>query len=198
MIDPDVLVALRALAEPLRLRVAGRLTRASASVDVIAAELGLAPAAVRRAIATLERAGLARGGDDGWALDARRLGEIGRALAAIDRGEQAASPPLVSPGGRTLSVEDSKVIRSFVVDGRLVSIPAGEWKRLVVLRWLLEAVFTDERDYLEAEVNQRLALFHRDVASLRRYLVDAGLATRDHGRYRRATARDDVAATPTT
>ena len=36
------------------------------------------------------------------------------------------------------------------------------------------------------EVNQRLALFHPDPASLRRYMVDAGLMTREAGTYRRA------------
>jgi hypothetical protein len=42
------------------------------------------------------------------------------------------------------------------------------------------------REYPENEVNQALALFHPDVASLRRYMVDAGLVTREAGRYRRA------------
>jgi hypothetical protein len=36
------------------------------------------------------------------------------------------------------------------------------------------------------EVNQRLALFHSDVAALRRYLVDERLVTRANGEYRRA------------
>jgi len=35
------------------------------------------------------------------------------------------------------------------------------------------------------EVNQRLALFHPDVAALRRYMVDGGLMTRANGEYRR-------------
>jgi hypothetical protein len=35
-------------------------------------------------------------------------------------------------------------------------------------------------------VNQRLALFHPDVAALRRQLVDSGLMTREAGEYRRA------------
>ena len=58
-------------------------------------------------------------------------------------------------------------------------------KRLVVLRYLREACFTEERPYPEKEVNQRLALFHPDVASLRRHMVDAGLMTREAGQYRR-------------
>ena len=81
---------------------------------------------------------------------------------------------------------DAKVLRAFIVDGRLASIPAQGRKREVILRYLLDTCFADDRDYPEKEVNQRLALFHRDVAALRRYLVDIGLMTRSAGIYRRA------------
>ena len=59
---------------------------------------------------------------------------------------------------------DAKVLRSFLVDDRLVSIPAQEKKKLVVLRYLLERCFAEDRPYPEKEVNQRLALYHPDVA----------------------------------
>jgi hypothetical protein len=88
--------------------------------------------------------------------------------------------------GRSVAAFDAKVLRSFVVNDRLVSIPAQEKKKLVVLRYLLERCFTEDRPYPEKEVNQRLALFHPDVASLRRYLVEYGLMTREAGVYRRA------------
>src|SRR4051812_50107301 len=82
--------------------------------------------------------------------------------------------------------ELEKVIRSFVKDGRLVSIPAKPSKRDALLPWLLDRCFPEDRDYEEKEVNQRLALMYPDVSALRRYLVDAGLMTRDRGIYRRA------------
>ena len=80
----------------------------------------------------------------------------------------------------------AKTIRSFIRDGRLTTIPAREKRRLIVYRYLRDQVFTEDRAYPEAEVNQRLALFHRDVATIRRGMVDAGLVTRDAGEYRRA------------
>ncbi len=43
----------------------------------------------------------------------------------------------------------------------------------------------DDREYPEREVDQRLALRHRDVAALRRYLVDSGYLERHAGIYRR-------------
>ena len=56
----------------------------------------------------------------------------------------------------------------------------------MVLRFLLERVFTEDREYPEKEVNQRLALFHPDVASLRRYLYDERYVTATTGMYRAA------------
>jgi hypothetical protein len=78
------------------------------------------------------------------------------------------------------------VLRAFFRDDRLVTIPARARKRAIVLRYLLERCFVDDRPYPEKEVNQRLAVIHPDVAALRRYLVDDGLVTREAGWYRRA------------
>ena len=79
----------------------------------------------------------------------------------------------------------ARTLRSFIRDGRLVSIPAREKRRLVIYRYLRDQVFAEDRDYEEREVNQRLALFHPDVATIRRGMVDAGLVTRSSGIYRR-------------
>ena len=86
--------------------------------------------------------------------------------------------------------EREKVLRAFVRDGRLVSIPAKPKKRELLLPYILEQCFPEDRHYEEKEVNQRLGLLHRDVASLRRYLVDGGLMTRKAGIYRRTTPPD--------
>jgi hypothetical protein len=83
--------------------------------------------------------------------------------------------------------EREKVLRAFVRDGRLVSIPAKPRKRELLLPFILERCFPEDRAYEEKEVNQRLALIYVDVAALRRYLVDAGLMTREAGIYRRTT-----------
>src|SRR5690242_13513283 len=88
---------------------------------------------------------------------------------------------------------EARVLRAFVRDGRLVSIPARERKRLIVLRWLLETCFPEDVAYVERDVNMRLALRHPDVAALRRYMVVAGLMTRTGGVYRRASAAPPAA-----
>lgn len=89
------------------------------------------------------------------------------------------------PGSRRLT-EREKVVRAFLRDGRLVSIPARPGRRDLLLSVILDRCFPEDRDYVEKEVNMRLALLHPDVASLRRYLVDARLMTRSAGIYRRA------------
>jgi len=82
--------------------------------------------------------------------------------------------------------EREKVVRAFIRDGRLVSIPAKPSKRNLLLPVILDRCFPEDRDYEEKEVNMRLALLHPDVAALRRYLVDERLMTRDAGVYRRS------------
>ena len=82
--------------------------------------------------------------------------------------------------------EEEKVIRAFVRDGRLASIPAKPRKRELLLPYLLDTCFPEDRPYEEREVNQRLALLHPDVSALRRHLVDGGLMTREAGIYRRS------------
>ena len=121
-----------------------------------------------KALATLEGDATGAGEADGgaWPHDGETLAET------LDR--MGATP------------DEARVLRSFLVDGRLETIPAQHRKRQVVLRFLLERVFTEDREYPEKEVNQRLALFNPDVAALRRYLVDDGYVTRDAGQYRRA------------
>jgi hypothetical protein len=101
------------------------------------------------------------------------------------------------------SIEDpgyeEKVLRAFIRDGRLVRIPARERKKRVILRWLLDRVFPDDEPVDERDVNMRLAIWHPDVSSLRRYLVDSGFATRDGQAYRRALpapARPDADDAP--
>jgi hypothetical protein len=201
--DADLLAGLRALADLQRLRLVARLADRPADAQALADELRLPLPAVRRQLETLAQGGLveARGDPPGaWAVRPDRIGELGRGLAALRR-EAELGGAVQPPGGAwphdgealadtlarlALTPDEAKVLRSFLVDGRLVSIPAQPKRRDVVLRFLLERVFTEDREYPEKEVNQRLGLFHPDVASLRRYLVDERYVTRAAGQYRRA------------
>ncbi len=95
-------------------------------------------------------------------------------------------PDVLSGLGQDDPAFEARVLRAFIRKGRLVSIPARDRKRRVVLRYLLDQVFPDLEPVAERDVNMRLALWHPDVSALRRYLVDAGLVTRAEMVYRRA------------
>src|SRR2546428_9576802 len=75
-------------------------------------------------------------------------------------------------------------LAAFFRNGRLETIPAGRGRRQAVLGHVAGS-FATGRDYNEDEVNRILQGVHSDHATLRRYLVDAGLLTRERGVYRR-------------
>ncbi|MDQ3096926.1 MAG: DUF2087 domain-containing protein [Chloroflexota bacterium] len=83
------------------------------------------------------------------------------------------------------AIDDPVLWRYIRPDGRLATMPRRSAHRAQLLAWLAER-FEPERDYGEAEVNRVLEAFHDDFATLRRYLVDHGLLTRERERYRRA------------
>jgi hypothetical protein len=76
-------------------------------------------------------------------------------------------------------------LAAFFRNGRLETIPAARERRQALLVHLTDR-FTAGRDYSENEVNGILQGVHSDHATLRRYLVDAGLLRREGGVYRRA------------
>ncbi len=190
--DRDLLETLKAFADVPRLRVIGALGTADRTLAELSETTGLSTAVVNRQLGLLQRLGLVearstRGGAGPiFGLRVEAINDVGRRLAALDA--TAGDDPTLAtgPDGEPLTAEDARILRSFLDDGRLTTIPAQERKRLVVLRYLRDRVFTEDRPYPEKEVNQRLALFHPDVASLRRYMVDGGLVTRAAGEYRRA------------
>jgi DNA-binding transcriptional ArsR family regulator len=194
------------LVDPTRIRILGRLLAGPLDRASLAGELRIAPTALNRHLDALVVAGLVEvRGDAPGVIAARpdRLGALARALAELDReahgsipGEAEAAeaglsgawshdgePPAATLARVAPAPEELRTLRAYLVDGRLTTIPAQGRKRQVVLRFLLERLFPDDRVLPEKEVNQRLAVFHPDVASLRRYLVDDGYVDRAAGRY---------------
>ena len=85
--------------------------------------------------------------------------------------------------------DEVDVLARYVRDGRLRQYPTRAHARGVVLRWLAEQ-FAPAVRYSEAEVNERLAGHAVDHATLRRYLVDAGLLDRARDAYWRTQGED--------
>jgi len=157
-----------------------------------AAGLGASPASVALHHSRLHAAGIVdssgRWPRARYRVRPARLNELGRSLDVLDRDADDVAPALVAPAGRELSGEEVRVLGGFFEADRLTTIPAQERKRLLVLRYLRDRCFPEDRGYPEKEVNQLLAVFHPDPPAVRRYLIDSGLMTRAAGIYRRAAA----------
>jgi hypothetical protein len=83
--------------------------------------------------------------------------------------------------------DDEWVSRYINEVGELVAMPRKHSTRRIVLAHIAQSIEPDV-DLDESSVNARLRSFSPDVATLRRYLVDAGLLIRrPPGVYRRST-----------
>ena len=187
MIDPELLVALKALSDASRLRIVGVLAAGKPmSVEDLSRTLALSPGTVVHHLNRLRAAGLVESKPRhpymDYSLRLARLAEIGAGLGQMAHAQAGAEPERAAPEWAT--PEDAKVLRSFFDGGLLTSIPAQRSKRLIVLRQLAETVFERKHKYPEKEVNQRLGAVNPDSASLRRYLVDEGFMARKSGIYR--------------
>jgi hypothetical protein len=164
------------LAEEDRLRTVAALVLGATTMSEVASAAGLEPRDAGRALARLVGAGLVvrdKLGDHFLVVEAFR--QAARAAAPAERpDEHPDAPP-----------DAARVLRAFVRDGRLLSIPAGKAKRQVVLD-LLAQEFEPGRRYSERQVNAMLVRWHPDTAALRRYLVDDGFMEREAGEYWRA------------
>lgn len=174
------------LADEKRLQMVGLLARQEQRVEDLAAALGLNPSAASRHLQRLVP----------WTAEGRQAGLVAERieehvhlyslqLGALREWTQRALPrrPGQAPEeDLPLDDYDRKVLRDYLVGGRLKSIP-GQWKkREVVLRYLVER-FEPGRRYSEREVNAILGQVHEDYATLRRALVDSRRLAREREVY---------------
>ena len=164
------------LANDERRTVFAAVVLGAGTLGAISSATGLDATSVTRALTRLVDGGVIRRGDSGeLEVDAPVFQNAARHAAS------AAPEPDLGDG----SPEAIKVLRAFVRDGRLTSIPATHAKRLVVLDRLAQE-FDPGRRYSEAMVNLILGKWHADTAALRRYLVDEGFLDRAEGEYWRS------------
>jgi hypothetical protein len=178
-VDAATLVGL--LADPTRLKVVAALALGAGTLEEVAEASGMPLKDVALAARRLARAGLVR-------RDGRALELHAEAFGAAARAAAEAAPP---PERLSDDPAEDAVLSAFVRDGRLVSIPAQQSKRRVVLEHLVR-VFEPGVRYPEREVNALLAVWHSDYAALRRYLVDEALLSRAAGEYWRTGGYVDV------
>lgn len=168
----------KSLADANRLKIVGLLAQQPYSVEQLAALLRLSPSTVSHHLARLSDAGLVSARAESYynvyRLETKSLEEMTRRLLSQETLPSIARD--VDPGGY-----DRKVLKDFLQpDGRLKSIPAQRKKLEVILHHVAGA-FNTGRRYSEKEVNEILARFHADTATLRRELVGYRILERQGG-----------------
>jgi hypothetical protein len=168
---PDAICGL--LAEPDRLFAFSAVVLGADTNQEIANRTGLGGRAVSAAVRRLATGGLVHAVDGRWRADVI-------AFKAAVR-DHVASPDKATP---YLDANPARaaVLRAFVRDGRIVQLPAARGKRRIVLEHVV-AMFEPGVRYAEREVDALLRAWHDDYATVRRYLIDEGLLSREAGVY---------------
>ncbi|MHB9146679.1 MAG: metalloregulator ArsR/SmtB family transcription factor [Symbiobacteriia bacterium] len=173
-----LLAFFKVLADETRLRLMGVLAGGDEfSVDDLANLVGVKAPTISHHMVKLSELGL---------VSMRREGTTHYYRANLDA-LRAMSKDVLTPESIARVVEDissdayqRKVLSTYVVDGRIESIPTQRKKRDVVLRWLV-GHFEPGRKYKESEVNEVIKQYHADFATLRREFIMTKMMDREGG-----------------
>jgi predicted transcriptional regulator len=174
----DMVNFFKAFADTNRLKIVGLLADKPYSVEELASLLGLKPSTVSHHLARLTKAGLVNMRAESYysmyEVDQKMLEEKSRTLFSKENLSSVASEV-------DADAYDKKVIKDFTRrDGSLKTIPAQRKKLEAILRYVVEAFDIGKR-YNEKQVNEILAGYHEDTATLRRELVGYKLMEREGG-----------------
>jgi len=173
----ELVAFFKALADANRLKIVGLLAQQSYSVEQLAAILCLRPSTISHHLSKLAEVGLVSFKADSY-YNIYQLEEetLRKTRLLFSQKDLAAVVENVD-----LDAYDRKVVEDFSLpDGRLKTIPAQRKKLEAVLRYVTKAFEPGVR-YSEKQVNEMLARFHEDTATLRRELVGYGLMSREGG-----------------
>jgi len=178
--DEQLLMFFRALADSNRLKIIGLLSQQPYSVEQLAAMLALRPPTVSHHLKVLSEARLVSARAESYynlyQLEPGVLEQIASRLVAQDKLPSMAAEV-------DLEAYDRMVLQNLLLpDGRFKVIPAQRKKREVVLRYILKS-FQPGMHYTEKQVNEILAHFHEDTATLRREMIVYKFMERSEGEY---------------
>jgi biotin operon repressor len=174
----ELVTFFKALADKNRLKIVGLLAEKPYSVEELAALVGLKPPTVSHHLAKLVEAGLVKAHSESYynvyQLDQSMLEARTRSMFSQQELSNVASEVDVD-------AYDNKVIKDYSRrDGSLKTLPSQRRKLEAILRYVVKA-FEVGRRYSEKQVNETLAHYHEDTATLRRELVGYGLMKREGG-----------------
>jgi biotin operon repressor len=174
----ELVTFFKALADKNRLKIVGLLADKPYSVEELAALLGLKPQTISHHLARLTEAGLVNSRAESY-YTLYQLDQV--VLQAKAR--TMFSPEELSSVAAEVDADayDKKVIKDYSQrDGRLKTLPSQRKKLEAILRYVVNAFDVGKR-YSEKQVNETLARYHDDTATLRRELIGAGLMQREGG-----------------
>jgi predicted transcriptional regulator len=178
--DDQLLAFFKALADANRLKIVGLLAQQPYSGEQLAAMLNLRPSTVSHHLSKLSEAGLVSGHTESYynvyQLESETLRSIAQSLLASETLPAAAAMVDTHAYSR-------KILNDFLLpDGRLKSIPAQRKKLEAVLQHIAQEIKPGIR-YPEKQINEILARFHADTATLRRELIGSHILARAGGEY---------------
>ena len=169
-----------------RLKMVNLLGEQSRNVGELAVLLDLKEPTVSHHLAKLREMGLvnlrAAGNERHYRLNDPALKRMKQMVQQMDHIDLSATPADDQSWIDALDLDefDRKVLKDYVVGGKIEQLPSKQKKLLAILRWLALA-FEEGVMYTEREVNAILTRYHPDYASLRRDLVDFGFLRRERG-----------------
>jgi DNA-binding HxlR family transcriptional regulator len=172
-IGTELLGFFKALADANRLKIIGLLAQGEYAVEQIAEMLNLSPSTVSHHLSKLSSAGLVSARSESYYntyhLETGILESMSQRLLARE------TMPAVT-ADVNMDAYDRKVLNTFCdTEGRILQFPAQRKKFEVLLRYVVKA-FKPEVHYKEKEVNEILSSYSEDTATLRRGLVEHGIA----------------------
>jgi hypothetical protein len=169
-VRPEVLCGL--LAEDERLRTYAAVVLGATTPSEVAVASGLPARDVVSALRRLELGGLIT-------IGGGRLSAVVTVFKDSVREHLPPAQPEEPPGPDR---QKSTVLRTFIRDGRLLSVPTARARRRIVLEHLA-ACFEPGVRYPERAVDVILRAWYDDYVSIRRYLIDEDLLAREDGIY---------------
>lgn len=180
----DTLQTFKCLSDASRLQILAGLMREPMYVELIAERLALSPSTVSFHLKKLEAVALVTAKREQYytvySLNADMLDRTLREMIVPQEAKDDAQ-------AQREAAYRQKVIDSFIVYGKLKTIPAQRKKRRIILEEIAGR-FQPDRRYTEREVNLIISEMHDDFCTLRRELIVEGLMQRDHGEYWRVEA----------
>ncbi len=174
----ELLTFFKALADSNRLKIVGLLAEKSYSVEELAELLKLKSSTISHHLSRLAEAGLVRAHTQSYynvyQLDQSVLQDKARTMFTQRELSNVAAEV-------DANAYDKKVIKDYSRrDGSLKTLPSQRKKLEAILRYVVQA-FDIGKHYSEKQVNEILARYNEDTATLRRELVGFGLMQREGG-----------------